>query len=139
MDFVEAVEMFGGVWHVLSIVYQWQRPCLMFSTGGRMKTTAWNLIVMSPGSANMKKLRVSYKAGLICISAFVFGFLATTAFLVMFPHLQINESEHERLAAENQMLKVENKNLTLQIHKLDAQVVRVEERSKEVIALTKTD
>ncbi len=104
-----------------------------------MKTTAWNLIVMSPGSANMKKLRVSYKAGLICISAFVFGFLATTALLVMFPHLEINESEHERLAAENQMLKVENKNLTLQIHKLDAQVVRVEERSKEVIALSQTD
>jgi cell division protein FtsB len=103
-----------------------------------MKTTAWNLIVLAP-EAGLQKLHLSYRACMILIGAFVFGFCVTVALLLMFPRLQVNESEHARLAAENQMLKVENKNLTLQIHKLDAQVVRVEERSKQVIALTQID
>ena len=104
-----------------------------------MKTTAWNLIVMSPHNAGLQKLSVSWRAGLILIAAFVFAFVATVGLLLMFPHLQVNESEHARLAAENQMLKVENTNLTLRIRKLDAQVVRVEERSQQVIALTQID
>ncbi|PYS01444.1 MAG: hypothetical protein DMG15_04670 [Acidobacteria bacterium] len=104
-----------------------------------MKTTAWNFVVMSPHSPRLQKLRLSYKAGLILIGAFVFGFLVTVALALMFPRLKVNESEHARLAAENQMLKVENTNLTLRIHKLDAQVVRVEERSQQVIALTQID
>ena len=104
-----------------------------------MKMTAWNLIVLSPYNAGLQKLRVSYKAGLILLGAFVFGFCATVALLLLFPHLQVNEFDRARLAAENQMLKIENKNLILRIHKLDAQVVRVEERSKQVIALTQID
>src|SRR2546426_5010202 len=65
---------------------------------GPMKMTAWNLIVLSPYNAGLQKLRVSYKAGLILLGAFVFGFCATVALLLLFPHLQVNESEHARLA-----------------------------------------
>ncbi len=104
-----------------------------------MKTTAWNLIVMSPHNAGLQKLSLSWRGGLILIAAFVFAFFATVALFLMYPHLQVNEFEHARLAAENQILKVENKNLILKIHKLDAQVVRVEERSNQVIALTQID
>jgi len=107
--------------------------------GGPMKTTAWNLIVISPHSPRLEKIRVSCQAGLILFAAFVLAFLTTVLLLLMFPQARVNESAHARLAAENQVLRTENKNIAIRIGKLDPQVSRVEAHSQRNVALTQTD
>jgi cell division protein FtsB len=104
-----------------------------------MKPTAWNLVVISPRSPRLEKIRVSCQAGLILIAAGMLAFLTTVFLLLMFPQVRVNESDHARLAAENQVLRTENKNIAIRIHKLDAQVSHVEEHSERVVALMRTD
>ena len=104
-----------------------------------MKATAWNLVVISPRSPSLEKIRVSCQAGLILLAAFVLAFLTTVFLLLMFPQARVNESDHARLAAENQVLRTENKNIAIRINKLDAQVSRVEAHSERIVALTHTD
>ena len=104
-----------------------------------MKTTAWNLIVISSHSPRLEKIRVSCQAGLILFAAFVLAFLTTVLLLLMFPQARVNESDHARLAAENQVLRTENKNIAIRIGKLDSQVSRAEAHSQRIVALTQTD
>ena len=104
-----------------------------------MKTTSWSFIVFSPHSPSLEKFTVSCKAALILVLAFVLAFLTTVFLLLMFPNLHVKESDRLRLAAENQTLRIENKNLALKLHKLNAQMSRVEEHSERVVSLMQTD
>jgi hypothetical protein len=104
-----------------------------------MKPTTWNLIVISPDSPSLQKIRISATAVFILTGAFVLAFCTTVFLLLMFPHVQLHEQAHEidrsRLAAENQVLRMENRDLTLGIRKLDSDVSHLEGRSQRVAAL----
>jgi type II secretory pathway component PulM len=104
-----------------------------------MKPTAWNLVVISPQSPCLEKIRVSCQAGLILIAAGVLAFLTTVFLLLMFPQIRVNESDRARLAAENQVLRSENKNIAIRINKLDAKVSQFRAQSERVVALMQTD
>src|SRR5207253_7535703 len=97
-----------------------------------MKTTFWSLIVISPNSPSLHKIRISGKALLILAGAFMLAFCTTVFLLLMFPRIEINDIDRSRLAAENQVLRIENKNLTVGMHKLDSKLSRMEGRSPEV-------
>ncbi len=104
-----------------------------------MKTTFWSLVVISPHSPSLHKIRISAQAALILAGAFLLAFCTTVFLLLMFPRVQVNETDRFRLAAENQMLRIENKNLTVGMHKLDSKLSRMEGRSQEVAVLMQTD
>jgi type II secretory pathway component PulM len=104
-----------------------------------MKATAWNLVVISPHSPCLEKIRVSCQAGLILLGAFVLAFLTTVFLLLMFPQTRVNESARARLAAENQVLRTENKNIAIRIDKLDSQVSQAEAHSQRIVTLMQTD
>src|SRR5437773_10282245 len=104
-----------------------------------MKTTGWNLIVQSPHSPRLQKIRISSKAAWILIAAVVFACLFTAVLALISPHLRVNDSDRARLAAENHMLKVENKNLILIIRILDDQVGRTDEGSQGDLPLRQTE
>jgi hypothetical protein len=104
-----------------------------------MRTRTWNLIVIPYGSAGMQKFRFTFKAVMILILAFIVSFLATVLFLLMHPQPRVNPADRVRLEAENQLLKVDNVNLSLKIHRLDAQVKQMEEQSKLVETLMTDD
>lgn len=103
-----------------------------------MKTTSWNLIVLPPNSPRIEKIRLSCKAGMILLAAGVLAFLMTVFLLLMFPRLHVNESSRRQLEAENQALKIENANNAFKIRKLDADLTRMEEKSKLVEAMITT-
>ncbi|MBO0801073.1 MAG: hypothetical protein J2P31_19830 [Blastocatellia bacterium] len=100
-----------------------------------MKTRSWNLILLPPHGPRIEQIRVSCKAGLILLAAFVLAFIMTVLLLLAFPRIRVNESDRARLDAENQALKIENANLAITIRRLNAQVSRVEERSQRITAL----
>ena len=106
-----------------------------------MKATKWNLIVISPESPSLQKIRISSTGLLIIVGACVLAFCTTVFLLLMFPHARVQEMDRSssRLAAENSVLRSENKNLLLGIHKLDSDVSRLEGHSKKVVALAETD
>ena len=93
------------------------------------------MIVIAPHSPSPQKIRISAKAVLILLSAFVLAFCTTVLLLLMFPRLHVNEASRSRLAAENQMLRIENKNLAIGIRRLDSKMSGLEGRSAQVIAL----
>jgi hypothetical protein len=95
--------------------------------GGPVKTTSWSLIVMSPHSWSLEKIRLSCKLGVILVGAFVFAFLTTTLLCLMFPRIRVDEPDRVRSAAENQTLS-ENKHLVPEFRKLHAELSRVAER-----------
>ncbi|HYR45000.1 MAG TPA: hypothetical protein VER98_18360 [Terriglobia bacterium] len=104
-----------------------------------MKTTFWSLVVISPNSPSLHKIRISGQALLLLAGAFVLAFCTTVLLLLMFPRIQINDIDRTRLAAENQMLRIENKNLTVGMHRLDSKLSRMEGRSQDVAALMQAD
>jgi hypothetical protein len=104
-----------------------------------MKTTFWNLVIITPDSPSLQKIRISSAAMVILATAFVLAFCTTVALLLMFPRVRVNETNSSRLAAENHVLKTENKNLLLGVRKLDSQVSHLEAHSKQVVALMQTD
>ena len=104
-----------------------------------MKTTFWSLVVISPNSPSLHKIRISGQALMILAGAFVLAFCTTVFLFLMFPRIEINDIDSTRLAAENQMLRIENKNLTVGMHKLDSKLSRMEGRSQQVAALMQTD
>jgi cell division protein FtsB len=87
----------------------------------------------------LEKFKISYKAALILVLAFVVAFLATVFLLVIVPRFRVNETDRVRLLTENQTLQSENKDIALKIHKLNTQMSRVEENSQRVVALMQTD
>src|SRR5215472_2298644 len=107
-----------------------------------MKTTSWNLIMLAPNSPRVEQLRLSFKAGMVLLAAGVLAFLMTVFLLLMFPRLNVNasarESARRKLEAENQALKIENANAAFNIRRLDADLTRMEEKSKFVEALMTT-
>ena len=104
-----------------------------------MKTTFWSLVVISPNSPSLHKIRISGKALLILAGAFMLAFCTTVFLLLMFPRIEINDIDRSRLAAENQVLRIENKNLTVGMHRLNSKLSRMEGRSQEVAALMQAD
>ena len=104
-----------------------------------MKTTFWSLVVISPNSPSLHKIRISGQALMILAGAFVLAFCTTVFLLLMFPRIEINDIDSTRLAAENQTLRIENKNIDIRIRKLDTQMSRVEEHSQWVAALMQAD
>ena len=104
-----------------------------------MKTTFWSLVVISPNSPSLHKIRISGQALMILAGAFVLAFCTTVFLLLMFPRIEINDIDSTRLAAENQMLRIENQNLTVGKQRLDSKLSRMEGRSQQVAALMQTD
>jgi hypothetical protein len=100
-----------------------------------MKTRSWNLIVLPPNGPRIEQIRLSCKAGLILLGAFVLAFLMTVLLLLAFPRIRVDESDRARLDAENQALKIENANLAISIGRLNEQLSRVEEQSQHITAL----
>jgi hypothetical protein len=104
-----------------------------------MKTTFWSLVVISPESPSLHKIRISGQALMILAGAFGLAFCTTVFLLLMFPRIEISDVDRSRLVAENQMLRVENKNLTVGMHRLDSKLSRMEGTSHEVAALMQAD
>jgi hypothetical protein len=100
-----------------------------------MKTRSWNLIVLPPHGPRIEQIRLSCKAGLILLGAFVLAFLMTVLLLLAFPRIRVNESDRARLDAENQALKIENANLAISIGRLNEKLSRVEEQSQHITSL----
>src|SRR2546427_11823897 len=103
-----------------------------------MKPPFWNLIIISPHSPSLQKIRISWRAMAILGGAFVLSFWATVALLLMYPRVRIDETELARLVVENQALRIENRIVTLRIRKLDSDVRRLEGVSHPIAALTTT-
>jgi len=61
-----------------------------------MNTTFSSLTISSPHSPNPGRIRISGKAGLIFVVAFVLAFFTTVALLLMFPRVRVNGSDHVR-------------------------------------------
>jgi hypothetical protein len=104
-----------------------------------MKTTSWNLLVVSTHGPALHKLGLSFRQVLILVGAFVLALLITVFMLLMFPSIHVNEHERLRLAAENQVLRTENKNIDLQIQKLDTHISEVQEHSQLILTLAQAD
>ncbi len=104
-----------------------------------MKNILYNLIVIAPGSAGLKKVQISRQAVLLLVAAFLLSFCSTVLLLHDFPLRAVNESDRQRLRAENQELKVDIRNAQFGERKLKDHVSSVEEKSKEIIELVQSD
>ena len=104
-----------------------------------MKTRFCDLIVIAPERPSVCKIRISSQALLIFLVAFVLSFCLAAAFTYMFPSEKLNELNRSRLQAENQELQIANKNLELRTEKLNFQLSTLEETSKHISDLLKTD
>jgi hypothetical protein len=67
----------------------------------------------TPHGPRIEQIRVSCKAGVILLAAFVLAFIMTVLLLLAFPRIRVKESDRTRLDAENQALKIENANLAI--------------------------
>jgi hypothetical protein len=76
---------------------------------------------------------------LILVAVFVLSFFTSVVLALSFPHIRVNDSERDRLAAENQELKIGNKNAEFRTRRLKTQLSRVEELSKRVTDLMEAD
>ena len=59
-----------------------------------MKTTLYNLIVISPENAGLHRIHISRPALLILAAAFVLSFCSTVFLLLSFPHVEMRDTDH---------------------------------------------
>ena len=104
-----------------------------------MKTKFCDLIVIAPESPSICKIRISSKALLILLIAFVVSFCVAVTFTYLFPSEKLNELNRSRLQAENQALQIENKNLELRTERLNFQLSTLEKTSQRISDLLKSD
>ena len=57
-----------------------------------MKTTLYNLIVISPENAGLQRIHISRPAVMILAAAFVLSFCSTVFLLLSFPRVQLRET-----------------------------------------------
>ena len=98
-----------------------------------MKTKLYSLIVFSPFSTRVGKIRMTRQM-MILASAFVFSFFAAVALASIFPVSSqgIDGAERARLREETEVLRVENRNLELQTQRLEAGVSRLEGMAERI-------
>lgn len=104
-----------------------------------MKTTFCSLIVISPQNRWSRKIQISRPAMFILAAVFILSFFTSVLLALSFSSLKVNEADRDRLAAENQTLKIENTNIEFRTRKLNTQLSRVEELSKRVTDLMEAD
>ena len=104
-----------------------------------MKTNLFNLIVVSPSSPRIWKLKVSKRAIVIIALVFLFSFGLTVAMVSSVPPEKLSDADHLKLRLENQALQIENRNIELRAHRIDAELSELEEMSKRINALMQTD
>jgi len=103
-----------------------------------MKRAFGSLIIMSPSSPRVHKLRLTRNAIVMCVLAGVLSFGVVVAIGYSIP-LPVAETERARLEKENEALRTENRNLEVQAKRLDYRVSRLEEASKRITNLMEAD
>jgi len=106
---------------------------------GMMKTSFYNLVIVSPGDPRILKFHVSRRVIMMLFAAFLLSFLVTVAVGYTISRQELSNAEHVRLQVENQTLEVENKNAAIRNQKLEAQLDDIEKRSERVNTLLKTN
>jgi hypothetical protein len=103
-----------------------------------MKTSFYNLIVISPDDPRILKFHISRYALLMLFLAFVISFLITLAVSRSIGPEKLNNAEHVRLRAENLNLEVANKNAEIRNKRLEAELMNLEKLSDRVTVLMET-
>ena len=103
-----------------------------------MKTKLCDLIVLSPFSPRVGKIRVTRQI-MILVFAFVVSFFAAVALTSIVSSQKVDISARARLREENQVLKLENKNLELQTRRLEAGVSRLEGMAERITVFMESD
>src|SRR5262249_24646525 len=104
-----------------------------------MKTNLFNLIVMSPMSPRIHKIKVSRKLLVILFVTFLVSFGITVALLSSFSPEKLSDENHRRLAAENQALLIENRNIELRADRIANELKEIEELSNKINSLMAAD
>lgn len=104
-----------------------------------MKTSFYNLVIVSPGDPQILKFHVSRRMIMMLFAAFLLSFLVTVAVGYTISRQKLSGEEHLRLQVENQTLEVENKNAAIRNQKLEAQLDDIEKRSERVNTLLKSN
>jgi hypothetical protein len=97
-----------------------------------IKTSFYNLIVISPGDPRPMKLLISRRTILILLAAFLISFLITLAVTYSIGPEKLSNAEHQRLRAENLSLEVQNKNAEIRNKRLEAELMNLEEITTRV-------
>lgn len=100
-----------------------------------MKTTFYNLVIVSPGDPRIHRIHITRQAVVILMVAFLLSFLVTVAVGYGVGPEKISTAEHVRLQAENQSLDVENKNAEIRNQRLEAELDDLEKLSYRVSTL----
>ena len=103
-----------------------------------MKRLLGNLIVVSPASASIHKLRYTPAAIAMLVIAVVGSFFAVVMLGHSF-HPLVTDREQTRLEMENQQLKVNNRNEQLKIENMNNRVTNLEEQSHRIQELISTE
>lgn len=104
-----------------------------------MKTSFYNLIVVSPDDPRIRKFHLSRRAIIFLIVAFLVSFVVTVALSHSTASEKLSNAEHLRLRTENMSLQVENKNAEIRNQKLEAELADLERLTSRVNALIQAD
>ncbi len=76
---------------------------------------------------------------LILVAVFVLSFFTSVVLALSFPHIRVNDTERDRLAAENQALKIETANAAFWTGRLSRRVSKIEQTSIRIQDLIHAD
>jgi hypothetical protein len=97
-----------------------------------MRTKFCDLIVISPVSPKIWKIRVTPQAVLILAMAFMFSFSGAAMLTYGFASEKLDPANHAQLEGENHALAIENKNTELQHRRLEAELSTLEGLSERI-------
>ncbi|HYR84135.1 MAG TPA: hypothetical protein VE422_08665 [Terriglobia bacterium] len=104
-----------------------------------MRTKFCDLIVISPVSPKIWKVKVTPQALLILGMAFLLSFTAAAAATYGLAPEKLDAAHHARLEAENYALKIENKNTELQNRRLETRLSNLEGTSDRISDLMESN
>ena len=104
-----------------------------------MRTKFCDLIVISPVSPKIWKVKVTPQAVIILAVAFLISFTSAAAVTYTLVPQKLDPAYHSRLEAENHALRVENKNTDLQNRRLENKLSNLEGMSNRISVLMETD
>jgi hypothetical protein len=104
-----------------------------------MRTKFCDLIVISPVSPKIWKVKVTPQAAIILAVAFLISFTSAAAVTYSLTPQKLDPTYHSRLEAENHALRVENKNTELQNRRLETKLSNLQGMSDHISVLMESD
>jgi hypothetical protein len=103
-----------------------------------MTTKCWNLIVITPESPGILKMRTTRAAAAVLFVAaltslgiiFLLGYLLPT---------MVTDVAHRQLVVENERLKVANRNVRIQAARLTTELTELEQQTERIEELIAAD